>query len=222
MTRWHGELRKTRWIGACMLVLAAYAVGTEPAFAAEPEAPKNSKERTHYTFLYLGGFETGETAAVLDHATDSGSFGGGWGWRFHRFLTFELEMNISSTDYELPQPTTRSHLGDTKLTLSTVGALGNVKFGRQLGRLRPQIGIGLGAGVVDVALSDSEFWFPESLESELSMLTQVLAGIDIRVSRRSYLGIEYRELFAHRTVNFGGEVIDGGGESFVLTYRFAM
>ena len=53
------------------------------------------------------------------------------------------------------------------------------------------------------------------------MLTQVLAGIDIRVSSRSYLGIEYRKLFAHRKIFFDGEEVDGGGESFVLAYRLA-
>ena len=222
MTRCDGQLRKIRWIGACILVLAVYAVGTEPVLAVEPGAQNKLKERRHYAFVYAGGFETVATVVVLGRATGNGSFGAGWGWRFHRFLTFELDMNISSTDYELPQPTIQSHLGNANLTLSTVGALGNLKFGRQLGRLRPQIGVGLGAGVVDMALSGPGFWFPESLESELSILTQVLAGIDIRVSRRSHVGIEYRKLFAHRRINFGGGVIDGGGESFVLTYRLAM
>ena len=221
-------MRTACGIGAWSIMLAVCVAGTEPASAARPRASdadndvgKRPLKNRHYTFLYLGGFETGETATVLDHSTGAGAFGAGWGWRFHRFLTFEFDANISSTDYELPEPPTRSDLGDPKLTLSTVGVLGNVKFGRPLGRLRPQIGVGLGAGLVDVALSDPEYWFPETLESQLSVLTQVLAGVDIRVSRRSYLGIEYRKLFAHRTISFDGEEIDGGGESFVLAYRLA-
>ena len=222
------EMRTACRIGAWSVVLAVCVAATEPVSAAQPRVSDADRDvgrpplkNNRYTFLYLGGFATGETATVLDRSTGDSAFGAGWGWRFHRLLTFELDMNISSTDYELPGSMNRSHLGDLKLTLSTVGLLGNLKLGRQLGRLRPQIGVGLGAGLVDVALSDSEYWFPETLESQLSVLTQVLAGIDIRVSSRSYLGIEYRKLFAHRKIFFDGEEVDGGGESFVLAYRLA-
>ena len=204
-----------------MLVLAARAVAQPPASGASSDRENPTFKDEHYTFLYLGGFDTGETAAVLDHSTGGGAIGGGWRWRFHRFLTFEFDANISSTDYELPERMIRSHLNDPKLTLSTLGILGNLKFGRRLGRLRPQVGVGLGAGLVDVSLTSPEYWFEETLESQFSVLTQVLAGIDIRVSRRSYLGTEYRELFALRTIFFGGEEIDGGGESVVLVYRLA-
>ena len=211
------RLRTTCWIGVCTIALAVYA--GPPASGGSSET--RSKDRSCYTFLYLGGFETSETAAVLDHSTGAGAFGGGWGCRFHRFLTFELDANISDTDYDLPEGIVVPNLHHDTLSLSTVGVLGNLKFGYRLGRLRPHVGVGLGLGIVDVALSHTESWYPESLESELSLLTQILVGLDIRVSRRSYLGIEYRQLFAHRTIDFGGETIDGGGESFVLVYRLA-
>lgn len=207
-----------RRIGTWFVGLALCAVGVQSASADPPRGSENK----HYTFFYLGGFDTSETAAVLDDSKGGGAFGGGWGWRFHRFLTFEFDANVSSTDYELPEAMTRSDLDDASLTLSTLGVLGNLKFGRQLGRLRPHAGVGLGAGVVDVSLSDPGFWLVEPLESQFSLLTQVLAGIDIRVSRRSHLGLEYRELIALRTITFGGEKIDGGGESFILAYRFGL
>jgi len=211
-----------RWIGVCMLILATCAVQMPTTLAAERGTSEDSKERTGYIFLYVGGFETSETAALLDRTQDSGSVGGGWGRQFSRFLTFEYDLNISETSYELPQSMTRSHLTDLELTLSTAGFLGNVKLKRPVGRLRPQIGVGLGVGVIDVAMTDSDSWFTESLESELSLLTQVLAGFDIRLTGRSYLGIEYRKLVAHRSMFLRDEEIDGGGESFVLAYRFAM
>ena len=93
------------------------------------------------------------------------------------------------------------NLGDDKLELSTVGALGNLKFGPRLGRVRPYVGVGLGLGIVEVSASNPDLWFPESLESELSLLAQVMAGLDVRVTRRSYLGIEYRQLATSRTID---------------------
>ena len=209
--------RTIGWVGVCALALA-YS-GT-PASGAS----RNVENATHeyYAFLYLGGLENNETTEILDNPTGSASVGGGWGWRFHRFLTFEFDASLLTSEFDLPQGVGRPDLGDDKLELSTIGVLGNVKFGPRLGRLRPHVGIGLGFGVVDVSVANPDLWFPLSLESQLSLLTQVLAGLDLRVSRRSYLGIEYRELIAHRKINFGGEEIDGGGRSFVLVYRLGM
>jgi hypothetical protein len=203
------------WIGACTFAVAAYA--GPPNSAANSDAGATTDR--YYAFVYLGGFETHETAEILDRSTDRSSIGGGWGWGFHRFLTFEFDASFLTTEYDLPQGIGRPDLGDDKLELSTIGALGNVKFGPRLGRLRPHVGVGLGFGVVDVSITNPELWFPLSLESRLSLLTQVVVGLDVRVSRRSHVGIEYRELTAHRTIHFGGEEIDGGGQSFVLAYR---
>jgi len=197
-------------IAVCTIALATHA---------GPPVSGASSDIRHYSFLYLGGFDSRETTEILDQPTDGSSFGAGWGWRFHRFLTFEFDASILTSEYDLPQGVGRPDLGDDKLELSTVGALGNLKFGPRLGRVRPYVGVGLGLGIVEVSVSNPDLWFPESLESELSLLAQVLAGLDVRVTRRSYLGIEYRQLATSRTIDLGGEEIDGGGQSFVLAYR---
>ena len=221
------RLHCPRRLLACTLLLAVGAAGAVLAAgppAAEKPTSKNtttSKDRKRYLFLYMGGFEAAETAAVLDHPADSFSFGGGSGWRFHRFLTLELDLNMSSTAYDLPRGISREHRSDDKLELTTLGALGSVKLGRRFGRVRPQVGVGLGAGMIDVSLSNPDYFALHSLETQFTLLTQILVGFDVRVGRRSYLGIEYRKLFAGRTISFGGEEIDGGGESGILAYRFA-
>ena len=204
----------------CWTVLCTHALLTHagPVVSAENPRPKDE----YYAFLYLGDLETNETASILDHQTDSGSAGGGWGWRFHRLLTFEFDASILSVEYDLPQGVGRPELGDDKLELSTSGVLGNLKFGPRLGRLRPHVGVGLGLGVVDVSVTNPDLWLPIPLETELSLLTQALAGLDVRLTRRSYLGIEYRELVAHRTIHFAGEEVDAGGRSLALVYRLGM
>jgi len=200
-------IRTICWIGACAILCAA---------------PVRAGDDKGYVFVYLGGFQTGETTTVLDDSQGGGVLGAGWGWRFHRLLTFELDASSSSTEYDQPPPTSRSDLDGYGLTLSTTGVCGNLKLGGQLGRVRPHAGVGLGGGLIDVSLSGPATWFEEPLESQFSLLTQMLAGFDIRVSRKSHLGVEYRKLFAHRTITFDGEEVDGGGESFVLAYRFGL
>jgi hypothetical protein len=208
-------MRMTRRIGLCTLAFLAYA-GT----VVSAGNPKPNGE--YYAFLYLGDLATNETASILDQQTDSGSAGGGWGWRFHPLLTFEFDASLLYAEYELPRGVGRPDLGDEKLELSTVGVLGNLKFGPRLGRLRPFVGVGLGFGVVDVSVTNPDLWLPIPIETELSLLTQALAGLDVRVSRRSYLGIECRNLVAHRTIHFVGEEVDAGGRSVALVYRFGM
>ena len=203
-------------IGTCSLLLAAGAA----TGAQAKKAQGWRTEQTHYAFVYAGSFQTGETAAVLDRSTGQTTLGAGWGRRLHRMLTLELDATASSTDYELPTPILRGDSRRTEISLTTSGVLVNLKFGFQLGRLRPHVGVGLGVGVVDVSFTQPEYLFEEPLESRFSTLTQFLAGADFRIGRRSTLGLEYRELAAQKTLLFAGEEIDGDGESVTLAYRF--
>jgi len=210
-----------RWLGGCSIGLVVWAGAVQ---AREDGSRARSEEPRNYAYVVLGGFSTDESAQILDHSTGGGSFGAGFGWGFHRYLTFELDANMSSTSYEMPPSArsagARSDFDRFELSLSTSGVLGNVKLARRFGRVIPHVGVGLGFGLIDVSVSDSYSWgYAEPLASELSVLTQVMAGFDVRVGRRSTVGIEYRELFAHRTIDFAGEEVDGGGENLLFAYR---
>jgi opacity protein-like surface antigen len=202
-------------IGTGSLLLA---VGAATAAQAK-EAQGWRTEQTYYASVYAGSFQTAETAAVLDRSTFKGTAGFSWGRRLHRLLTLELDATASSTDYELPTGILRDRSGRTEVSLTTSGVLVNCKFGFQLGRLRPHVGVGVGAGLVDVSFTELEYLFEEPIESRFSTLTQFLAGADFRIGRRSTLGLEYRELAAQKPLLFAGEEIDGGGESVTLAYR---
>ncbi len=211
------------WIGVVAFALAVNAA--PPAQAAsrtfETQIQEKRKPEAHdyYLYLYLGGSESNEDTQILSHGTGQFSAGAGLGWRFHRMLAFELDASAQSTSYDLPAGIGRPDLGDDSLELSTMGIFGNVKFGLSRMKIQPFVGVGLGLGLVDVSVSNSRLWVPVPLETEISLLSQVLAGMDFRVSRRSYLGLEYREVFVHNKFDFAGEELDGGGRSLALVYR---
>ncbi len=200
-------------ITAIAILLAALA----PTSAATRPGP----EGEYYAFLYIGGADPNETSQILDQESGRLTLGAGLGWRFHPPLAFELDVNVLTAEYDLPQGIGRPDLGDEKLALSTAGVFGNLKFGPRLGRVRPHVGVGLGLGVIDVSVSNPDYWITTPLEAEISLLTQVLGGLDVRLTRRSYLGIQYREVFAQHSLEFAGEKIDGGGRGFSAAYRMA-
>lgn len=200
-----------------ILALAMVLAVAAQTFAATQPRP----EGEYYGFVYIGGADPNETTQILDHESGRMTLGAGFGWRFHPSLAFELDANVLTASYDLPQGVGRPDLGDDKLELSTAGVFGNLKFGPRLGRVRPHVGVGLGLGVVDVSVSNPDYWVATPLEVEISLLTQILAGLDVRLTRRSYLGVQYREVFADNSLDFAGEEIDGGGRSISAAYRMA-
>ena len=205
-------------IAVCFVALAAAAA---PAAAAGRSPSYPRPEGEYYAFLYLGGADPNESTQILEHESARFSGGAGVGWRFHRLLAFEMDASVVSAEYDLPGGIGRPDLGDDKLELSTAGLFGNVKLGPRLGRLRPHVGVGLGLGYVDVSVTNSGYWLPTPLKTEISLLSQVMAGMDVRLTRRSYLGVQFRELFAHHGMTFAGEEVDGGGQGFAMVYRWA-
>jgi hypothetical protein len=125
---------------------------------------------------------------------------------------------MTSADY-VP-PGRRGNDDDNFMSVTTAAFASNIKAIGNLGRVSPFISVGLGFGVVDITnYSEDDLYLSDTLRSEFSMIGQGALGLDFRLTRTGYLGVELRKVVPFSDLELGGTKIEAGGESVVVAFR---
>lgn len=203
----------------CSILASALVV---PIAAADPdEAAPSRKKQKSYFFVHGGSFDGEQSFTSLGDDSGSVSVALGIGRPFHRGLATEFEVLIFGTSYEESALRARSHDDPFETSFTTLALMTNLKARHAFGRFRPSAGIGLGFGLTELSVVDTSVIFAAStpLEDEFGLVGQLTVGADVRITRRGYLGLEFRNIEVLDDFEWHGERIDPGGTTFLLTYR---
>lgn len=161
----------------------------------------------------LGGFSEESNSELRNEDGRFGNFISG-GYRLGSWIALEADGLISLQEVDAPltitAPTSR-----TDLTTAGIGAV--VKFILPLDRVEIYAGGGLGVYTsqirTETAIGDIE-------RDDTDIGYQALVGLDVFVSRRISVGLEYRKF--KLDANFGPTIpgkLDVGGDFFLATVR---
>jgi len=212
---------KTTVVPLVLCLLLAAEPGTSMAGEADNRQTVDNGSRGGYWYLNLGSFD-GPEFESLEESTAAAGLGVGYGLFVRKNLAVEFESGLTSTDYDLPIELGRG--SDETLTLDTWSVTVNVKTFRNVGRMQPFFGVGVGFGLTELSYYEDDYYdyyyVDEPLEDETTFLAQFTLGADFRIKGRHHLGFSYRKLEVFDDFDWLGEEVDASGDSVLLSYRF--
>jgi hypothetical protein len=215
---------KTTGGSLVLCFLLAAKLVTPLAGDADHRQTVETGSRGGYWYVSLGSFD-GPEIESLEESSAAAGLGVGYGMFVRKNLAVEFESGLTSTDYDLPLELGRG--SSETLTLDTWSVTVNVKTFRNVGRMQPFFGVGVGFGLTELAYYDDDYYdyygyyyVSEPLEDETTFLAQFTLGADFRIKGRHHLGLSYRKLEVFDDFDWLGEEVDAGGDSLLLNYRF--
>ena len=191
-------------------------------WAADSSRPKPDPH-SPYWFVKLGEFDAEQNLGLLEGATEevAGVFGSGH--RLGSKIWGEVEFGLAGRDHSvtpgvLPPGTDDPTLDILWVSYSFVGRF-------TIGRVDPFLGLGLGVGYAELEdaadIADGPFAPPDlEIGDEFGAIFHFRVGLDIAVTGRSYLGLEWRKTsFDADFGAFTNGSTDIGGTSALLTYK---
>ncbi|HXV75386.1 MAG TPA: hypothetical protein VD788_03640 [Candidatus Polarisedimenticolaceae bacterium] len=192
-------------------------------FAAPGAAAQNAVHHAdgwQYSFGNLGYFD-GRTGDGLRGSDAGFAIGGGVGRRHARHLAFAFDSLFAGRSYDTP---TELQFADDEMFLTNLVLTGNVQAIVPFWLFEGYVGFGLGLMISELEVPSSVIWSETATSrSSFDLSTQILVGIDFVYTRRSRIGVEFRNIFA--TADFdelsrGG--VDVGGRLVAIKIKLPL
>jgi hypothetical protein len=177
-----------------------------------------------YASVGAGTFDPEPTPGQLENKDGDYSFMMNLGYRYSRYLRLEFDLWAYEQDVDTPPTVAPPLLGtvDPRADIAGGGLSAVAKLGLPIEPFEPYVGAGAGVFFSTMRVTGTVIGLPaQREEDDTGIGSQLLAGVDLALSRQWSAGIEYRRVFLKASfADLTPGEVDIGGIGWMLTARW--